>query len=57
MNYVITTYCEQAHQLNSDLAVDVSNVHDLVDRIKNIVGGYEQRYDAKVTLVSVTELL
>lgn len=57
MNYIITTYCEQAHQLNSDLSLHVDGVDDLMDRVKNVVSSYERMYDAKVTLVSVTELL
>ena len=57
MTYVITTYCESGHHLNSDLALHVNGIDDLMDRAKNVVSSYERMYDAKVTLISISELL
>ena len=57
MNYVITTYCESGHHLNTDLALHVDGIDDLIDRAKNVVTSYEGMYDAKVTLVSISQLL
>ena len=57
MTYVITTYCESGHHLNTDLALHVDGIDDLMDRAKNVVSSYERMYDAKVALVSISELL
>ena len=57
MTYVITTYCESGHHLNSDLALHVDGIDDLMDRAKNVVSSYERMYDAPVALISISELL
>ena len=57
MNYVITTYCESRHHLNTDLALHVDGIDDFMDRVTNVITSYERMYDAKVTLVSISQLL
>lgn len=57
MTYVITTYCESGHHLNTDLALHVDGIDDLMDRVKNVVTSYERMYDAKVTLVSISQIV